>query len=79
MSTRPALRLKVEVWPGASIERACEEAQLIADTLRVNVGFDFNGVLCIASPDCQAALLAERWNEQAQLQNVMHRVAGNRP
>lgn len=52
--------LTLEITPGCSIERACEDAQRVANMLHIDVEFDFNGVRCLARPQGYAELLAER-------------------
>lgn len=53
--------LTLEMSPGCSIERACEDAQRCADLLFIDVEFKFNGVKCWARPKGSPVLLAERW------------------
>lgn len=52
--------LKVEMYGGCTIERACEDACRVANRLGIDVEFDFNGVRCLASPQGSSTLLAER-------------------
>jgi hypothetical protein len=59
--------IKIEMHAGTSIERACEDAHHVANTLRINCEFEFNGVWCIAVPQGFASLLVKRQQtEQAR-------------
>ncbi len=55
-----AASLTLEMTPGCAIERACEDAQRVANLLFIDVEFSFNGVRCLARPQGYADLLAER-------------------
>lgn len=60
-------KIMLEMYAGCSIERACEDAVRVANTLGIDVEFDFNGVRCLASPQGSSAILAERQQfEQAR-------------
>lgn len=52
--------ITVEMYPGCSIERAAEDAIRIANTLRFDVEFQFNGVRCLAVPGGSSEKLVER-------------------
>lgn len=56
--------LSIEISAGSSIERAAEDAQRIADILRVNVEFSFNEVRCLAVPGGMPDVLAERQQQE---------------
>ena len=51
--------LKIEINPGCHILRAAEDAQTIADILRCDVEFTFNGVKCLAQVGGSPDVLAE--------------------
>jgi hypothetical protein len=53
-------RIALIIEPCVPIEAACFRAQEMADKERSAVEFDFNGVLCVAVPDGNGELLAER-------------------
>lgn len=52
--------ISIEIYAGCTIERACEDAQRVANVLRIDCEFTFNGVRCLAVPQGYAGLLAER-------------------
>lgn len=70
--------LRIEAVPGASIEAACEQAQRLADTLRITVTFDFNGVHCMAIVGGEAKALADGYDGLAG-ESRPHRIATSHP
>lgn len=52
------LRLDLECIAGTPIDLASEHAQRVADMLGIYVGFEFNGVRCLAVPGGDAVHLA---------------------
>ena len=59
--------MQIEIGAGTSIETASKDAQRIAVILGINVEFRFNDVRCLAVPEGDAKLLAERQQaEQAK-------------
>lgn len=62
-SDMSAFQLRIEPFAGTSIAEACHEAVRLATELRIIVGFDFNGVHCMAKPDGDAQELARRWDK----------------
>jgi len=61
MSALPIL--KVEFHIGDDIEQACGEARRIAETLRVYVEFNFNGVKCTACPGVSTEAMVFKYHE----------------
>lgn len=58
------LSIRAEVDPGSLVSEACEEAQGLADQLKMSVNFDFNDVHCCALPGGSAAKLIKNfWSE----------------
>lgn len=57
-------KIKIEIDAGCSIDRACEDAQHVADLLHICVEFGFNGVACFASPGGHPKVLAEAWERE---------------
>lgn len=56
--------IKIDFTAGVSIDRASLDAQRVADILGLTVEFSFNDVECWAIPDGDAAMLAERQQEE---------------
>lgn len=61
-------QLNIEPFAGASIGSACREAVELATKLRIIVGFDFNGVHCMARPDGDPEELERRWSEALHIE-----------
>jgi hypothetical protein len=51
--------LRIEALGGSDIKSCAEDAVNIANKLNVVVGFDFNGVKCLACPGDSAKQLSE--------------------
>lgn len=69
--------LNLEAQPGTDIRVACEEAQALAQRLRIVVKFGFNGVTCMAIPGGSAEALAADYDDRAD-DPVTHPVATSR-
>jgi hypothetical protein len=57
-------KIGIEMYPGALINRACEDACRVANILGVDAEFSFNGVICLAQPGGSSAELAEIWETE---------------
>ena len=63
-------KLTLEAYAGSAIEHCCVMAQRVADTLGVNVGFNFNDVECLAMPGGTDAELISQWGVQIRRKNA---------
>ena len=61
MEQRSCLYLEMKVLAGTDIAEAAMEACGLAFRLRTGVDFMFNGVLCMAHPGADWAVLVENW------------------
>ncbi len=58
-----ALTVMADCSPGSSIEDCAKEACDLSRRLQINVGFDFNGVRCMAVPHGNAETLVADWHD----------------
>lgn len=65
----PHLSLTVTVSNGATIEEASREAMSLANSMEINVSFDFNGVLCHAYCGGSSDNLIASFNKIQEAQN----------
>ncbi|OYW50759.1 MAG: hypothetical protein B7Y36_18645 [Novosphingobium sp. 28-62-57] len=69
----------IEPAPGADISCVSEDAQRIADLLKITVDFPFNGVKCRAVPGGSATQLADRQQrEEARTTAPYFKLASSR-
>lgn len=65
--------LPLEFLAGTSIEQAAEDAQKVANLLRVGVQFEFNGVTCVAAPGEDYLRLVKNWTAELERGTVFGR------
>lgn len=58
-------KLKLEFYPGTHIKEAAEEAQRLADMLKVQIAFDFTHSRCLAVPGGNPCALVEKYAKKS--------------